>query len=142
MGIPVSKYLLLSVFLLAARSVSAQRLEDIYFHLYTDSLKKGTYNYINVDGKYSNGRWKPLTDKELSFSADTGYFKGNSLWIPEQLTASKVRVKVWLKTDTTISKSIDIYIKVSEDWGKVVRPEEIEPPRRTGRRQIELMIHQ
>ena len=39
----------------------AQKVQEIYLHLYTDSLKKGTYNYINIDGKMTDGSWMPLT---------------------------------------------------------------------------------
>ena len=56
----------------------AQKVDSIFFHLYTDSLKKGTYNYINVDGKLDNGRWLPLTAKEIDFTATAGNFEGNS----------------------------------------------------------------
>ena len=35
--------------------ISAQNLDSIFFNLYTDSLKKGTYNYINVDGQFTDG---------------------------------------------------------------------------------------
>ena len=49
----------------------AQQIESIEFHLYTDSLKKGVYNYINIDGKMSDGSWRPLntTSKSLRISA-------------------------------------------------------------------------
>ena len=46
---------------------NAQKVDSIFFHLYTDSLKKGTHNYINVDGKLSNSRWHPFTEKEIKF---------------------------------------------------------------------------
>src|SRR5690606_5668098 len=59
----------------------AQVPDSLFFYLYTDSLKKGTFNYINVVGKYGNDRYLPLTDKDLIFTADTGNFEGNSLYI-------------------------------------------------------------
>jgi len=52
----------------------AQKIDSIYVHLYTDSLKKGTYNYINIDGKLSNGRYLPLDTTDLVFSASDGKF--------------------------------------------------------------------
>ena len=46
----MKKIFLALTLLITASSVNAQKVDSIYFHLYTDSLKKGTYNYINVDG--------------------------------------------------------------------------------------------
>ena len=62
-------------FILAANAASAQKVDSIYFHLYTDSLKKGFYNYINVDGKLSDGSWTPLDSTEILFTSDAGFFK-------------------------------------------------------------------
>ena len=50
-------------------TIFSQKIDSISFHLYTDSLKKGQHNYINVDGKLSNGHWQPLTSKEIQFSS-------------------------------------------------------------------------
>ena len=41
---------------------NAQKIDSIYFHLYTDSLKKGTHNYINIDGKTSDGKWMQVIE--------------------------------------------------------------------------------
>ena len=49
------------VILFFSSPVFSQKIDSISFHLYTDSLKKGQHNYINVDGKLSNGQWQPLT---------------------------------------------------------------------------------
>jgi hypothetical protein len=82
---------LLIIFLLSTvLCTKAQKVDSIYFHLYTDSLKKGTYNYINVDGKLSNDHWMPLTDKEISFTSTAGNFKGNSLFIDSNFTEEKI----------------------------------------------------
>jgi len=51
----LKKYLL-CLFLLCSLFAKAQKVENIYVNLYTDSLKKGTFNYINIDGKLSNGK--------------------------------------------------------------------------------------
>ncbi|MBA3674977.1 MAG: hypothetical protein H0W75_08510, partial [Chitinophagaceae bacterium] len=58
----------------------AQRIDSIFVNLYTDSLKKGTYNYINVDGLLSNGRYVPLDSTQIIFWASVGKFSGNDLW--------------------------------------------------------------
>ncbi|MCZ2222297.1 MAG: hypothetical protein LC122_01510, partial [Chitinophagales bacterium] len=53
-------------------SASAQDIQDIFFHLYTDSLKKEVYNYINVDGKLSNGKFIPLDSSQIIFESNYG----------------------------------------------------------------------
>ncbi|ANH82184.1 hypothetical protein A8C56_15495 [Niabella ginsenosidivorans] len=93
----------------------AQRVTEIYVHLYTDSLKKGTYNYINIDGKMSDGSWKPLTSKELTFTTDYGKFEGNSLVLPDHPAVKKVTVTATLKADTALSKTFQIGIKQLPD---------------------------
>lgn len=128
------KILFLLVLCVGYMHSSAQKVEEIYFNLYTDSLKRGTFNYINVDAKLSNGRWIPLTDKDLHFKTNIGHFKANSLWLDDTVSIEKVSIAVLLKADTSLNKSIDIYIKKSSDWGKVVSPEEIITPSKPNRR--------
>ena len=89
----------------------AQQVDSIYYHPYTDSLKPGTYNYINIDGKTTGGQWVPLTGKELNFSADTGTFRGNSLFIPLDFEPAKVTVKTSLKANPALLLSFVIYVK-------------------------------
>jgi hypothetical protein len=109
------KQLLLLLLITAAGTVvRAQKVDSIFFHLYTDSLKKGTHNYINVDGKLSNGRWLPLTNKEIDFTTSVGKFEGNSLVIDTAFKGEKVTVKAVLKNNTAIWKEIIIYIKKVE----------------------------
>src|SRR5438046_4264875 len=91
--------------------IFAQKVDSIYFHLYTDSLKKGRHNYINVDGKLSNGQWLPLTSKEIQFTATAGSFEGNDLILPQLMTGEKVTVKAVLKTNPAIWKEVTIWIK-------------------------------
>jgi hypothetical protein len=105
------KLMALATLLLAANSLKAQKVDSIFFNLYTDSLKKGVHNYINVDGKLSNGRWMPLTTKELNFSASTGRFDGNSLIIDTSFSGEKVVVTAVLKSNPVIKKEVIIYIK-------------------------------
>jgi hypothetical protein len=89
----------------------AQQVDSIYFDLYTDSLKKGTYNYINVDAKYSDGHWLPLTNKELTFTTSAGRFEGNSLVLDTAFKGEKVTIKAVLKSNQSIWKEVTIYIK-------------------------------
>jgi hypothetical protein len=115
-----------SIFLMGLGiSSMAQKVDSIYFNLYTDSLKKGTYNYINVDGKLSNGSWLPLTAKEIIFTTSAGKFDNNCLVLDRNFTEEKVTVKAVLKSDTSISRSITIFIKRKEDNEKLKTADEI-----------------
>lgn len=98
-------------FIMASGAVFAQKVDSIYFHLYTDSLKKGFYNYINVDGKMSDGTWQPLDSSEILFISDGGFFKGNDLFIDSSYKGETVRVKAILKTNPAIHKETIIYIR-------------------------------
>jgi hypothetical protein len=89
----------------------AQQVESIEFHLYTDSLKKGVYNYINVDGKMSDSTWRPLNIKQIQFSCNTGTWDGNSLIIDSSYNKDSVVVTATLKGNTVMQKSITIYMK-------------------------------
>ena len=90
---------------------SAQKVEDIYFHLYTDSLKKGFYNYINVDGKCADGTWLPLDTTQVRLTANTGHFNGNDLFIDSSYHGETVTVKAILKSNPALSKEVVIYIR-------------------------------
>lgn len=104
-------YLLIIVSIILNKPLSAQNIDSIYFNLYTDSLKKGTYNYINVDGKLTNGRFIPLDSNYLIFKSSTGIFYGNSLYIDSTCTDSCVTITTYLKNNATLQKSIIIYVK-------------------------------
>jgi hypothetical protein len=103
----------------------AQQLDSIYFNLYTDSLKKGTYNYINVEGKFKDGRYQPLGDKELKFTASRGVFHGNSLYVDSSITDDKIRVKVSVIGNPRLTREIDIYIKRYEAQESLPTMEEV-----------------
>ena len=111
----MKKNLLLVVVLVFSQSLFSQKVDSIFFHLYTDSLKKGQHNYINVDGKLSNGRWMPLTDKELIFSCSSASFEGNELIIPPDFKEEKVTVKAVLKSNASMSIEKMIWIKKKPD---------------------------
>lgn len=106
----------------------AQKIDSIYFHLYTDSLKKGQHNYINVDGKLADGRWQPLTSKEINFSSSAGKFDGNDLILPADFKEQKVNVKAVLKSNPEIWKEITIWIKKLPDPGRLPTKDEIDQP--------------
>ncbi len=105
---------LLLAFLTSLNTLTkAQKVDSIFFHPYTDSLKKGTYNYINVDGKLSDGRWLPMTAKEVTLTSSAGVFNGNSLFIDSSLKEAKVTIKAVLKENPTVWKEITLYIKTT-----------------------------
>lgn len=116
--------------ILLSSQVSAQKVDSIYFHLYTDSLKKGQHNYINIDGKLANGKWLPLTDKHISFSCASATFSGNELIIPEDFKEKKVTVKAILKSNPSIWKEITIWIKQNPD-PPLPRRQDIMPNRKS-----------
>ena len=120
------KIILLIISLLGLVSgLSAQKLDSIYFNLYTDSLKIGTYNYINVEGHFSNGRYLPLGEKDLTFSTSAGKFSGNSLFIDSSFKGKKVSVKVAALKNPALSQELDIYIKQSPDNERLPTVDEI-----------------
>lgn len=102
-------FTLLLLFL--GRSSIAQKIESIHVNLYTDSLKKGFYNYINIDGKDSEGNWHPLDTTHIAFVSNGGFFKGNDLFIDSSYSADTVLVKVFLKNNPHIKKEVTIYIR-------------------------------
>lgn len=93
----------------------AQEIDSIYVHLYTDSLKKGTYNYINIDGKLPNGRYLPLDSTHILFSSSDGKFFGNTLWVDPQFSKEKINIKATLRNNPSIYEQFDIYIKKVPD---------------------------
>lgn len=109
------KKILLAILLISAAAAKAQKIDSIYINLYTDSLKKGTYNYINVDGLLSNGRYLPLDSTHIKFTASAGKFIGNSLLIDKDFTQEKITIKAVLKNNTAIAKEFVVYIKKKPD---------------------------
>ncbi|MEO7308294.1 MAG: hypothetical protein ABIR78_10805 [Ferruginibacter sp.] len=110
----MKKYLLL-LFVLCSLLTKAQKVESIYANLYTDSLKKGTFNYINIDGKLSNGKYIPLDSNDLIFWSSAGKFSGNNLWIDRDFTAPKVDIKVSVRNNPALVKEFTIYVKQKPD---------------------------
>lgn len=110
----MKKLIFLLLVLASANFVSAQKIDSIYFHLYTDSLKKGFFNYINVDGKNSDGNWIPLSSKEVNFSVNRDSalrFENNDLFIDSAYTRETVTVKATLKDNPKVWREVTIYIR-------------------------------
>lgn len=109
------KSIFLFLFSLPFSFVQAQKIDSIYVNLYTDSLKKGTFNYINIDGKMSDGKYLPLDSTHVALVASDGKFSGNDLWIPKDFKKDKVTIKAILLSNTSICKTFTVYIKKMPD---------------------------
>lgn len=105
--------------------VKAQKIENIFVNLYTDSLKKGTFNYINIDGQLSDGSYLPLDSTHLIFWSSDGKFSGNSLWIDKNFKHEKVVIKVIARKNYHLNKEFTIYIKKKPEDEKLLTDDEI-----------------
>lgn len=103
--------LIVLAMLLCTAQVQGQGITQIVFNLYTDSLKKGFYNYISVDGQYADGRWQPLDSTQLHFKTNTGFFTGNDLFIDSSYHYDSVVVRVSLRSNPKVWKEETIYIR-------------------------------
>ncbi len=119
------KQFLFLFFLTITSATNAQKIEGIYVNLYTDSLKKGTYNYINIDGKLSDGHYLPLDSSDIIFTASDGKFSGNSLWIDNAFSKEKISIKATLKSDHSVSKEFTMYIKKKPNDEKLKTMDEL-----------------
>jgi hypothetical protein len=115
------KSIVIIILVLCSFKAKAQKIEAIYFNLYTDSLKKGVYNYINVDGKYSNGTYLPLMSNEIEFKSTAGKWDGNSIILEKNTKIDSVVITAWLKEKPELKKSVTVYVKRVE----------IDPPLKT-----------
>ena len=111
MNISVKQFLLFILITFVCKFSFAQKIESIYFNLYTDSLKKGFYNYISVDGKDVQGQWQPLDSTKIVFSSNPGFFKGNDLFIDSSYNGDCIKVKAVLKENPSVWKETTVYIR-------------------------------
>jgi hypothetical protein len=109
------KRILPAILLITSFAVKAQKIDSIYVNLYTDSLKKGTYNYINVDGLLSNGRYLPLDSTHILFTASAGKFFGNTLLVDKNFAEEKIIIKAVLRKNSAVYKEFVLYIKKKPD---------------------------
>ena len=119
------KQILLGIFILLISCARAQKIDNIHVNLYTDSLKKGTFNYINIDGHLTNGSYLPLDSTDITFWSNEGKFYGNSLWIDKEFNKEKVLIKVVLKKNPSLSREFTMYIKKNPDNEKLKTSEEL-----------------
>ena len=119
------KRILPAILLTFSFAAKAQKVESIYVNLYTDSLKKGTFNYINIDGRLSNST-------HLIFWSSAGKFSGNSLWIDPNFAEEKVTIKVTLRNKPALFKEFTIYIKKKPDPDLKTMDELMKKPKTKG----------
>lgn len=92
-------------------AAKAQKLEQIYLNLYTDSLKKGVHNYINVDGKLGDGSYAPLDNKQIKFTSSYGKWEGNNLIIDSSYNKDSIIITVVAIDNPALNRTKVIYIK-------------------------------
>ena len=120
------KYIsILLILVLSVVRARSQQVDTLYFNLYTDSLKKGTYNYINVEGRLSNGKIIPLDSSQVVFTSSNGQFLGNSLWLDPNTKSDKIEVVARLRDDPHKKITILIYVKRLEYSGRVKTMDEV-----------------
>ena len=78
-----------------------------------------------MDGKLSDGKWKPLSAKEVSFSSTYGTFEGNELILPAETTVEKLTIKAILKTNPSAWKEVTVWIKKKPDDEMLPTSEEV-----------------
>jgi hypothetical protein len=122
--ISLKQFLFFSLLTISALA-KAQKVESIFVNLYTDSLKKGTYNYINIDGKLVTGRFIPLDSTDIIFTSSDGTFSGNSLWLDPDFKKEKVTIKAVLKSNPALYKEFTMYIKKKPDDEKLKTLDEL-----------------
>jgi hypothetical protein len=111
----MQKWLSLSILLVLSHAAFSQSIDSLFVHLYTDSLKKGTFNYINVDGKLSNGQYYPLDSTQVKFTTTLGEFYGNNLWIDAATDSGTAEITVTLLQDLGVSQTFKLSIKQLPD---------------------------
>ncbi len=103
------------LFVCLSSAVKAQKIDSLFFNLYTDSLKKGSWNYINVDAKLSNGKYMPLTSEQLDFKISAGKLERNTIWLDWTFPYDSIVVEVSLKKEPSVRKSITIWVKKKDE---------------------------
>ncbi len=111
MSVHVMKRSLLFMLLLSSLALKAQKVDSIFFNLYTDSLKKGSWNYINVDALLDNGKYIPLNHEDLIINTTGGTVKGSSIWLEWDFKQAFITVEVMLKVEPSVKRSMTIWVK-------------------------------
>ncbi len=121
----IKKLLLLFFGIICLQEGKAQNVQDFFFNLYTDSLKIGTFNYINVDALLTSGSYYPLDNKTVEFVSSAGTWDGNSLFLDTSFKADSVVITATLKKNKNLQKTVTIFIKKGESAYKVKTEKEL-----------------
>lgn len=111
LSVMVMKYFFIICLVAGSLLSKAQKIDSLFFNLYTDSLKKGSWNYINVDAKLSNGNYIPLTSKQLIIKTTDGKLEGNSVWLDWDFKPLFITVEIQLKDNPSITRKQTIWVK-------------------------------
>lgn len=92
-------------------------VEQIRFNLYTDSLKRSTPFYLNVEGRFSSGRIYPLDTGMVAFEKEGGgLLEGNVIALtPGDSDVCILKVYTWLKADPAMRDSAVVPVKKLPD---------------------------
>lgn len=90
-------------------------LEEIRINAYTDSIKPILNYYLNVEGKFTNGKVYPLDAGYVTVTADNGTMKGLEWVAPKERNFEKVNFTVTNRFEPADVKTITLYLKKFKD---------------------------
>jgi hypothetical protein len=123
---PSMKKIVAILLLISAYQISAaQKIVSIHFNPYTDSVKKGFFYYISVDAKLDNGKWKPLSENEVTITASNGTLDGSNLFVPKTCMDTSIAIKIILKKDTSVFLNVVAPIRKRIEEEKLTTTEEV-----------------
>jgi len=111
-------------------------LTDLRFNLYADSIKPILNFYVNVEGIFSSGKVLPLTENQVTITANEGRMKGMEWVVPKERTFNRVIFTASSTADPSITKSVTVYLKKYKDPRDAEGFQESERSREPGRRHI------
>lgn len=91
-------------------------LTNIRFHHYTDSLKRGEYFYLNVEGIYSSGRILPLDTSRIRFTVKGAELRGQDVLLDRNDTTTKfISAEAVYRLNSSMKISTVIPVKQAPD---------------------------
>lgn len=90
-------------------------LEDVSVNLYTDSIKPILNYYLNVEGRFSNGRVFPLDTNFVTVTSNEGRMNGLEWILPKDRDFEKVTFIVTNKFRPADSEQVTLYLKKHKD---------------------------
>ena len=90
-------------------------LEEVVINAYTDSIKPILNYYLNVEGKWSNGKVYPLDTRYVTVTVDNGTMKGLEWVAPKERNFEKVNFTVTSRFDPADVKTATLYLKKFKD---------------------------